>query len=136
MFRILSPPSLVSSLLPLSHTHTHSHTAKGESSHPTWVYRVTNLHSDRNAKEPGSMVWQSEHILMCSDGTLSHCPHLREAHPCASRTQSFLVHPPTVLFPSRAPHTQVVHPSIRSVTQGSTYLGVPHTAARSSEAVL
>src|SRR4029434_6080401 len=48
-------------------------------------------------------------------------------HLCASRTQAFLAHPPTVLLPSRAPHTQVLHPSMGSVTQGSTYLGVPHT---------
>ena len=34
-----------------------------------------SMHSDRNAKEPGSMVWQSEHILMCSDGTLSQSIH-------------------------------------------------------------
>ena len=33
----------------------------------TGVYRVPNMHSDRNAKEPGSMAWQSEHILICSD---------------------------------------------------------------------
>ena len=45
--------------------------AKGERGHPTRtrtrVYRVPNMHSDRNAKEPGSLVWQSEHILICSD---------------------------------------------------------------------
>src|SRR4029434_6013118 len=58
--------------------------------------------------------------------TSSHCPHLREAHPCASRTQAFLVHPPTVLFPSRAPHTQVLHSSMGSLTQGSHYLEVAH----------
>ena len=79
--------------------------AKGERGHPTRtrtrVYRVPNMHSDRNAKEPGSMAWQSEHILICSDGTSSHCPHLREAHPCASRTQAFLTRPPTVLLPSQ-----------------------------------
>ena len=51
--------------------------------------------------------------------TSSHCRHLREAHPCASRTQVFLAHPPTVLFPFRAPHTQVLHTSMGSLTQGS-----------------
>ena len=101
--------------------------AKGED-HPVLnpIYRVPNMHSDRNAKEPGSFVWQSEHILMCSDGTSSYCPHLREAHPCALRTQAFLAHPPTVLHPSRAPHTQLLHPSMGSLTQGSTFLGVLH----------
>src|SRR4029434_8555834 len=59
--------------------------------------------------------------------TRSHCPHFREAHPCASCTKAFLAHPPTVLLPSRAPQTQVLHPSMESTTQGSTYLGVPHT---------
>ena len=38
--------------------------------------------------------------------------------------------PTTVLLPSRAPHTQVLHPSMGSFTQGSTYLGVPHTVLR------
>ena len=108
--------------------------AKRECGHPTRtrtrVYRVPNMHSDHNAKDPGSLLWQSEQILMCSDGTLSQCPHLQEAHPCASRTQVFLAHPPTVLFPFRAPHTQVLHTSMGSLTQGSTYLGVPHTVLR------
>ena len=49
--------------------------AKGEHSHPyrtrTRFNGVPNMHSDRNAKEPGSLVRQSEHILMCSDGTSS-----------------------------------------------------------------
>src|SRR4029434_5782141 len=85
--------------------------AKGERGHPTWiytwVYRVPNMHSDCHTNEPGSIVWQSEHTLICSDGTSSHCPPLREVHSCASRTQVFLAHPPTVLLPSRAPHTGV-----------------------------
>ena len=38
------------------------------------VYRVPNLHSDRNAEEPGAMACQPEHILMRSAGTPSHCP--------------------------------------------------------------
>ena len=34
-------------------------------------YGVLNLHPDRNAKEPGSLVWQSEHTLNSSDDTLA-----------------------------------------------------------------
>ena len=71
---------------------------------------MPNIHSDRNGKEPGSMAWQSEHILMCSDGISSHCPHLREAHPCIPRAS-------TVLLPSRMPHTRVLHP--RGLSQTS-----------------
>src|SRR4029434_8657480 len=41
--------------------------------------------------------------------TSSQCPHLREAHPCASRTQTSLTHTPIMLLPSRAPHTHVLH---------------------------
>lgn len=40
---------------------------KGERGQPsgTWtqVYRVPNKHSDHKANEPGSMAWQSEHVL-------------------------------------------------------------------------
>src|SRR4029434_2791476 len=68
--------------------------AKGERGHPTWiytwVYRVLNMHSDCHTNEPGSIVWQSEHTLICSDGTPSHCPPLWESAPCASCTQAFL----------------------------------------------
>ena len=57
--------------LPFIYIIKHQPVAKGEHSHPTrtqtQVYRVPNMHSDHNAKEPGSMAWQSEHILMCSD---------------------------------------------------------------------
>src|SRR4029434_3590770 len=52
--------------------------------------------------------------------TSSDCPHLREAHHCILRTQAFLAHPPTILLPSRAPHTQELHSSMGSLTQGST----------------
>src|SRR4029434_3189385 len=90
---------------------------------------LCHMHSDRNTKEPGSLVWQSTYSSVVTI-TSSHCPHLQEAHPFASRTQVFLVHPLTVSLPSRAPHTQVLHPSMGSVTQGSTYLGVPHTVLR------
>lgn len=56
--------------------------AKGERGHPTRtrtrVYSVPNMHSDRNAKEPGSMAWQSELILICSDDHIDHgCLHLK-----------------------------------------------------------
>ena len=104
----------------LTHNLVRNTVAKGEHSHPyrtlTRVYRVPNMHSDRHAKEPRSMAWQSVYIFICSDSTSSHCPHLREAHPCASRTQAFLAHPPTVLLPSRAPHTSA-----------SPIYGVPQT---------
>ena len=46
--------------------------AKGRRSHPTrlrtQVSRVPNRGSDRNAKEPGSLGWQSEHTHNSSDG--------------------------------------------------------------------
>src|SRR4029434_10571628 len=117
-------PHWNSSLFPLHDV------AKGERGHPTRtrtrVYRVPNMHSDRNAKEHGSQSTYSSVVTITS----SHCPHLREAQPCASRTQAFLAHPPTILLPFRAPRTQVLHPSMGSLTQGSTYLGVPHTVLR------
>ena len=63
--------------------------------------------------------------------TSSHCPHLREAHPCASRTQTFLTHKPIMLLPSREPHTHKcftsASPNHGVLHTGSTFLGVPHT---------
>src|SRR4029434_1744323 len=74
--------------------------------------------SDRHTKEPGSMI------------TSSHCPHLREAHPCASRTQTSFTHTPIMLLPSRAPHTHKcftsASPNHGVLHTGSTFLGVPH----------
>ena len=50
--------------------------AKGRRSHPTWlrtqVSGVPNVRSDRNAKEPGLLIWQSEHTHSPSDGSLHH----------------------------------------------------------------
>ena len=86
--------------------------AKGEQGHPTrtrtQVYRVPNMLSDRHTKEPGSPApWHGSQRAYSTVGTItsSHCPHLREAHPCASRTQTSLTHTPIMLLPSRAPHT-------------------------------
>ena len=59
----------------------------------TWVYRVPNLHSDRNAKEPCSMV-------SCVVRAHRHTPFPI----CDSCTQVFLTHPPTVLLPSHRCH--------------------------------
>lgn len=46
---------------------------KGESSQPTqiqtWGYRVLNMQLERNTKEPGSLIWRSQHILNRNDGT-------------------------------------------------------------------
>src|SRR4029434_9756211 len=83
------------------------------------VYRVPNMHSDRNAKEPGSMAWQSEHILNRRDDhivtlpspsgrapmrfTYTDIPHAYTNH--ASPIQS-------------TPHTQVLHPTMGSFTRG------------------
>src|SRR4029434_5762629 len=101
---------------------------RGEHGHPTQnrtrVYRVPNMHSDRNAKEPGSMAWQSEHILICSDdhtaltfgkGTLVLLAH----------RHSLRIHQPYFSHPEHP--TQVLHPSMGSLKQGSTYLGILHT---------
>ena len=51
--------------------------------------------------------WHGSQRAYSTVGTItsSHCPHLREAHPCASRTQTSLTHTPIMLLPSRAPHT-------------------------------
>ena len=59
--------------------------------------------------------------------TSSHCPHLRGAHPCASRTQAFLAHPPTVLLPSRVPPCPECPPPTHTHTSASPIYGAPHT---------
>src|SRR4029434_10181917 len=77
------------------------------------------MHSDHNAKEPGSLVWQSEHKLICSDDhtvtlpspsgsapmrcTYTEIPHAYTQH--ASPIQS-------------TPQTQVLHPTMGSFTRG------------------
>src|SRR4029434_10568698 len=43
--------------------------------------QVPNMHSDRNAKEPGSLVWQSEHKLICSDDHTVTLPSLSGSAP-------------------------------------------------------
>src|SRR4029434_7698903 len=90
------------------------------------------MHSDCHTNEPGSIVWQSEHTLICSDGTSSHCPPLRFMHigiPRAStnRTSPIQSAPLSRVLPPPHTHIQVLHPSLGFLTQGSTYLGVPHT---------
>src|SRR4029434_5106855 len=95
--------------------------AKRERVHPTrtrpLVYRVPNMHSDRNAKERGSMTWQSEHILICRDDHIvtvsspSRSAPLRFTHtgiPRASTNCTFPI--------QRSPHTSASH-----------IYGVPHT---------
>src|SRR4029434_7745581 len=77
---------------------------------------LCHMHSDRNTKEPGSLVWQSTYSSVVTI-TSSHCPHLQEAHPFASRTQTSLTQTPIMLLPSRAPHTQVLHPTMGSFTR-------------------
>src|SRR4029434_6685516 len=98
------------------------------------------MHSDCHTNEPGSIVWQSEHTLICSDGTLSHCTlalhahrhssHIHQpyfSHPECPLVQSAPPPPPTPHTPHTHTHTQVLHPSMGPLTQGSTYLGVHHT---------
>ena len=95
--------------------------AKGERGHPTRtrtrVYRVPNMHSDRNAKEPGSMAWQSEHILICSDDHIVTLPSpsgsapLRFTHTGIPRASTNCTSPI-----QSAPHTSA-----------SPIYGVPHT---------
>src|SRR4029434_11160343 len=78
------------------------------------------MHSDHNAKEPGSLVWQSEHKLICSDDHTVTLTHAFHAHRHSSRiNQPYFSHPSASL-------TLVLLPSMGSLTQGSTYLGVPH----------
>ena len=100
--------------------------AKGERGHPTrtrtQVYRVPNMHSDRNAKEPGSMAWQSEHILICSDDHIITRPSpsgsaplcfTQTGIPCASTNCTSPI--------QSTPHTrasQVLHPTMGSFTRG------------------
>ena len=81
------------------------------------VYRVPNMHSDRNAKEPGSMAWQSEHILISSDDHIvtlsspSRSAPLRFTHTGIPRAST------NCTFPIQsAPHTSASH-----------IYGVPHT---------
>ena len=54
--------------------------AKGERGHPTRtrtrVYSVPNMHSDRNAKEPGSMAWHGSQSTYSSVVTA----HLHTVH--------------------------------------------------------
>ena len=83
----------------------------------TRVYRGPNMHSDRNAKEPGSMAWQSEHILICSDDHIVTLPSpsgsapLRFTHTGIPRAYT------NCTFPIQsAPHTSA-----------SPIYGVPHT---------
>src|SRR4029434_1811552 len=96
------------------------------------------MRSDRHTKEPARR--HGSQITYSPAGTItsSHCPHLREAHPCASRTQISLTHTPIMLLPSRAPHTHKcftqpwgpshgASPNHGVLHTGSTFLGVPHT---------
>src|SRR4029434_4348873 len=95
------------------------------------------MHSDCHTNEPGSIVWQSEHTLICSDGTLSHCPPLREVHPCASRTQtssrihqscfSHPEHPTRKCFTQPWGSSHGASPNHGVLHTGSTFLGAPHT---------
>src|SRR4029434_3436079 len=114
----------ITQVLQVRQTHTVAKRERGHSTQTrTRVYRLPNMHSDPNAKEPGLMAWQSEHTLMCSDGTSSHCPHLWEAHPCAHAHRHFLrIYQPYFSHPERSTHTSAS--PMGSLTQGSTYLGV------------
>src|SRR4029434_6230934 len=101
--------------------------AKGERGHPTWiytwVYRVLNMHSDCHTNEPGSIVWQSEHTLICSDGTSSHCPPLRFMHigiPSASTNRT---------SPIQSAPLSRVPPPTHTHTSASHIYGAPHTGA-------
>ena len=64
--------------------------AKGERGHPTRtrtrVYRVPNMHPDRNAKESGSMAWQSEHKLVQVGRPLCEGPHRWVKHFCVGHS--------------------------------------------------
>ena len=44
----------------------------GEGLFLAWTVPIIWDKPDLNRKEPGSMAWQSDHILICSDGTSSH----------------------------------------------------------------
>src|SRR4029434_1700888 len=110
-------PHWNSSLLPLHDV------AKRERGHPTRtrtrVYRVPNMHSDCNAKEHGSQSTYSSVVTALRHAALpfGKSTHVHHAHRHPSRiTQPYFSHP-------RVPHTLVLHPSLGSLTQGSTYLG-------------
>src|SRR4029434_3618157 len=84
--------------------------AKGERGDPTWtrtrVYRVPNMHSDRNAKEPGSMAWQSEHKLICSDDHIVTLPSPSGSAPLRFTHTGIPCAPTNCTFPIQsAPHT-------------------------------
>src|SRR4029434_5274291 len=107
--------------------------AKGERGHPTWiytwVYRVPNMHSDCHTNEPGSIVWQSEHTLICSDGTSSHCPpplrfmHIGIPRASTNRTSRVQSAPLSRVPPHTHPHTHT-HKCFTHL-RGPSYRGQP-----------
>src|SRR4029434_10349931 len=117
--------------------------AKGERGHPTWiytwVYRVLNMHSDCHTNEPGSIVWQSEHTLICSDGTSSHCPPLRFMHigiprastnrtsPIQSAPLSRVLEPTHCTSPLQCARVCRGPPPTHTHTSASPIYGAPHT---------
>src|SRR4029434_1740481 len=93
---------------------------RGEHGHPTQnrtrVYRVPNMHSDRNAKEPGSMAWQSEPLLIRS-GAHTALPFRTDTLVLLAPRHSLRIHQPSFSHPEHP--TQVLHPSMGSLKQGS-----------------
>src|SRR4029434_4336701 len=79
--------------------------------------------------------WHGSQSTYSSVGTItsSHCPHLREAHPCASHTQASLTHTPIIQSTPHKRFTQLWGPSHSPspnhgvLHTGSTFLGVSHT---------
>ena len=70
-----------------------------QSPHPALNPGLPNLHSARNTKDPGSMVWLSELILICSDGTQSIChsvaPAVRQKQPRGENVFAMCRHTPS-----------------------------------------
>src|SRR4029434_742101 len=88
--------------------------AKGERGDPTWtrtrVYRVPNMHTDRNAKESGSMAWQSEHKLICSDDHIVTLPSPSGRAPLRfTHSHSSCIHQPYFSHPERPTHKCFTH---------------------------
>src|SRR4029434_1225560 len=79
--------------------------------------------------------WHGSQRAYSTVGTItsSHCPHHREAHPCASRTQASTNHASPIQSTPHKRFTQPWGPSHGAspnhgvLHTGSTFLGVPHT---------
>src|SRR4029434_4068307 len=85
------------------------------------------MHSDRNAKAPGSMAWQSEHLLICSDDHIVRLPSPSGSAPLRFSQTDIPRASTNCTSPNQsAPHTSA-SPNHGVLHTGSTFLGVTHT---------